>query len=286
MNILVYLENGIEMLETEERHRIETIKQSERQRATEDLEQWKQQQIQIAQQEKERLLKEKLQREKQRQIEEQRHIFDTESTQKSGKKSKKNMFAEAAGDAPTRAHGTIEVAHTPRVFPTPMRESQSCQEEEWLKKQANARKTVEIEDEDLTEEERNPLWMRDKGNKFFQAGNYLAAINAFSHAIRLDSKMPSLYSNRAACHLKQGNCMKCIEDCSKALELLTPPVPQNLSSRCKAHVRRGTAFCNLELYVEGLMDYEAALKLDNTNEQLQADADRIRTVIQGSTQNG
>lgn len=40
----------------------------------------------------------------------------------------------------------------------------------------------------------------------------------------------------------------------QALELLTPPVPQNEESRCKAHVRRGTAFCELELYVEGI-DY-------------------------------
>lgn len=33
--------------------------------------------------------------------------------------------------------------------------------------------------------------------------------------------------------------------------MLTPAVPQNASSRVKAHVRRGTAFCELELYVEG-----------------------------------
>lgn len=37
----------------------------------------------------------------------------------------------------------------------------------------------------------------------------------------------------------------------KALELLTPPVAVNANARMKAHVRRGTAFCQLELYVEG-----------------------------------
>lgn len=37
----------------------------------------------------------------------------------------------------------------------------------------------------------------------------------------------------------------------KALELLTPPVPDNANARMKAYVRRGTAFCQLELYVEG-----------------------------------
>lgn len=34
---------------------------------------------------------------------------------------------------------------------------------QWLKKQAEAKKSLEIEDADLTEEEKNPLFMRDKG---------------------------------------------------------------------------------------------------------------------------
>jgi hypothetical protein len=37
----------------------------------------------------------------------------------------------------------------------------------------------------------------------------------------------------------------------KALELLDPPVIDNLAQRIKAHVRRGTAFCELQLYAEG-----------------------------------
>lgn len=37
----------------------------------------------------------------------------------------------------------------------------------------------------------------------------------------------------------------------KALELLTPPVPDNENARVKAYVRRGAAFCQLELYTEG-----------------------------------
>jgi len=37
----------------------------------------------------------------------------------------------------------------------------------------------------------------------------------------------------------------------QALELLVPAVPQNADNRLKCHVRRGTAFCQLEMYVEG-----------------------------------
>lgn len=46
-------------------------------------------------------------------------------------------------------------------------------------------------------------------------GNYLAAVNAYNLAIRLNRKIPALYSNRAACHLKLRNLHKAIEDSSQ-----------------------------------------------------------------------
>lgn len=38
----------------------------------------------------------------------------------------------------------------------------------------------------------------------------------------------------------------------QALDLLTPPVAANAAARARAHVRRGSAFCQLQLYAEGL----------------------------------
>ncbi|XP_054632878.1 dynein assembly factor 4, axonemal isoform X2 [Dunckerocampus dactyliophorus] len=186
--------------------------------------------------------------------------------------------------APRRL-GNIEVSFTPRVFPTALRESRVAEEEEWLKKQAEARRVVNADVEelnDLREEERNPDWLKEKGNKCFAAGNYLSALNAYNLAIRLNRKIPALYSNRAACHLKLRNLHKAIEDSSKALELLTPAVAANAAARARAHVRRGSAFCQLELYTEGLQEYQAALKIDPNNEPLQADTQKIRDIIQGS----
>lgn len=90
---------------------------------------------------------------------------------------------------------------------------------------------------DLKEEEKNPEWLKDKGNNLSATENYLAAINAYNLAIRLNNKMPLLYLNWAACHLKLKNLHKAIEDSSKALELLTPPVAENAIARVKAHIR-------------------------------------------------
>lgn len=49
----------------------------------------------------------------------------------------------------------------------------------------------------------------------FAMGDYLGAVNAYNLAVRLNSKLPLLYLNRAACHLKLRNLHKAIEDSSK-----------------------------------------------------------------------
>ncbi|XP_071964724.1 dynein axonemal assembly factor 4-like [Antedon mediterranea] len=242
-------------LDEEERKRIEETKEAERRKATEEIEHWKEHEVQ-----------------------------ESVTTDKQKEENNGNMFHKdgTVAIAAPRQGGNIQVTFTPRVFPTPMRESKQADEDAWLKKQAEARRIADCEDSDLSAEEKNPQWLKDKGDGFFTSGNYLAAVNAYNLAIRLDSKLPSIFSNRAACHLKLRNFMKCIEDSSKALELLTPPVLANETARARSHARRGTSFCELELYIEGLQDYEAALKINPNNRQLEEDAEKIRTIIQGS----
>ncbi|XP_013878431.1 dynein axonemal assembly factor 4 [Austrofundulus limnaeus] len=186
---------------------------------------------------------------------------------------------------PPRPGRTIRVTFTPREFPTPLRESQVKEEEEWLRKQAEASRALESdlnELKDLREEERNPEWLKDRGDKCFLSGDHLGALNAYSLALRINRKSPALLSNRAAVHLKLKHLHRAIEDSSQALDLLSPAVHANAAARLRASVRRGTAFCQLQLYAEGLQDYEAALKINPHNKELQEDAQKIRDIIQGS----
>nr|XP_061825774.1 dynein axonemal assembly factor 4-like [Nerophis lumbriciformis] len=276
-------------IEKDEREKIQKMKDDERKSTTAELEAW--QMKEKKKDEEGARLKVQSRTANQNQIKapkenfdggrsrESNVIFDQSSRNKDEGKKK-----HVALPAP-RIPGNIEVSFTPRVFPTALRESMVAEEEEWLKKQAEARRTVNADVEelnDLREEERNPDWLKEKGNKCFAAGNYLGALNAYNLAIRLNKKIPALYSNRAACHLKLRNLHKAIEDSSKALELLTPAVSANAAARARAHVRRGSAFCQLELYTEGLQEYQAALKIDPNNETLQADTQKIRDIIQGS----
>ncbi|NWS39853.1 DAAF4 factor, partial [Probosciger aterrimus] len=284
-------------LEEAERKRIENLKEKERQKVTKELELWKKQQEDA---------------EKQKRVQKGGELHQEVQQLKERKKEKMNKTRirnEGTSETrlkPTKGHGsysifsenlkeeqlpaprsaaTVKINFTSRVFPTALRESRAAEEEEWLRKQAEARRTISAdlsELEDLREEEKNPDWLKDKGNKMFAMGNYLAAVNAYNLAVQLNNKLPLLYLNRAACHLKLRNLHKAIEDSSKALELLTPPVPDNENARVKAYVRRGTAFCQLELYTEGLQDYEAALKIDPKNRTVEKDAEKIRHLIQGT----
>ncbi|KAM4766530.1 dynein axonemal assembly factor 4 isoform 1-T1 [Cyanocitta cristata] len=286
-------------LEEAERKRIEDLKEKERQKVAKELEFWKNQQ-KYADKYKSVQKKEELHQEikplKERKNEKMnKSRISNEGTSRIRLKSTKghgscSIFSQNLEEeqlpAP-RAAATIKVSFTPRVFPTALRESRVAEEEEWLHKQAEARRRINSdlsELEDLKEEEKNTDWLKDKGNKMFAMGNYLGAVNAYNLAVRLNNKLPLLYLNRAACHLKLRNLHKAIEDSSKALELLTPPVPGNENARVKAHVRRGTAFCQLELYTEGLRDYEAALKIDPKNKNIEKDAEKIRHLIQETMQ--
>ncbi|KAG9341153.1 hypothetical protein JZ751_019592, partial [Albula glossodonta] len=235
-------------LEDEQRERIRKIKDEEREKVTAEMEAWKMKQRQEAEKTKARereMMDEENKQRKPNQISMSRSA-NNKDIAKHGCQKRPDKHKQVILPAP-RCSGNIKVHFTPRVFPTALRESRVAEEEEWLKKQAEARRACSTdipELQDLKEEERNPDWLKEKGNKLFATGNYLAAVNAYNLAIQLNRNIPALYSNRAACHLKLRNLHKAIEDSSKAT------VANNAEARLKAHLRRGTAFCELELYTE------------------------------------
>uniref|UniRef100_A0A8D2FI51 Dynein axonemal assembly factor 4 n=1 Tax=Theropithecus gelada TaxID=9565 RepID=A0A8D2FI51_THEGE len=218
-------------IEEEERKKIEDMKENERIKATKELEAWKECQRKAEEQKK--IQKEEKLCQKEKQIKEERKQLKYKLTRNSASRNlapkgrnSENIFTEKLKEdsipAP-RSVGSIKINFTPRVFPTALRESQVAEEEEWLHKQAEARRAMNTDIPelcDLKEEEKNPEWLKDKGNKLFATENYLAAINAYNLAIRLNNKMPLLYLNRAACHLKLKNLHKAIEDSSKAYRIM------------------------------------------------------------------
>ncbi|XP_048205448.1 mitochondrial import receptor subunit TOM34 [Perognathus longimembris pacificus] len=106
--------------------------------------------------------------------------------------------------------------------------------------------------------------LRAAGNQSFRNGQYAEASALYGRALKLlqargsaDPEEESvLYSNRAACHLKDGNCTDCIKDCTSALAL----VPFSM----KPLLRRASAYEALEKYPQAYVDYKTVLQIDNS----------------------
>ncbi|XP_037030503.1 dynein assembly factor 4, axonemal-like [Bradysia coprophila] len=175
-----------------------------------------------------------------------------------------------------RTAGNITVKFSARHFPTPQRESQEAAEQEWLMKQHEARKATGFVEEDLRPEERNPQWLKDKGDDFLSKKNFLAAISAFSTAIKTNPKYFELYLNRAAAHFQMGNYYKCVADCSAAYDLITPALLLNAKARAICLARRGAALCKLGMLKQGYDELVAAMKLTPDDEELKRDAEMVK----------
>ncbi|XP_058836483.1 dynein axonemal assembly factor 4 [Topomyia yanbarensis] len=194
------------------------------------------------------------------------------------KKFKKHLpKSEPIHELPSvRQSATVTVNFSKRNFITPKRESMEHDEQQWTMKQAAAKKAVGFVDEDLRPEERNPEWLKQKGDTFFQQQNYLAAISAYTAGIRLTKEYYSLFLNRSAAHFALENYQRCAEDCSTALELLSPPIEANRKARVSCLARRGAALTKLGYLRQGCEELIAACKLDPQNNELRREAEMLQ----------
>jgi tetratricopeptide (TPR) repeat protein len=79
------------------------------------------------------------------------------------------------------------------------------------------------------------LWLKDKGDSFFRDKNYVSAIEAYSEAIKLDSRLMKAYLNRSLSYLKIFKLQDAINDCDQCLCLLQSELPN--SEEEKVHSR-------------------------------------------------
>ncbi|XP_029369550.1 sperm-associated antigen 1A [Echeneis naucrates] len=104
--------------------------------------------------------------------------------------------------------------------------------------------------------------LKNEGNHLFKHGQFGDALEKYTQAIDgcaeagIDNPedLCILYSNRAACYLKDGNSTDCIQDCTTALELQ----PYSL----KPLLRRAMAYESLERYRKAYVDYKTVLQID------------------------
>nr|CAI5862058.1 unnamed protein product [Callosobruchus analis] len=238
--------------DTTVRNRIECIKKDEEKNALGDLEEW-------------RKSVEKF-RAKQKSS---KHLRRVETMREKGKIEKK-VETKLEEPIPLRTSRTLEVDFTAREFPTPCRESLLEEENQWLAKQAEARRSSGFVSEDIRPEERNPHFIQAKGDEFMKNRNYLGAISAYSYGIKISKNFVDFYIRRAEAHMAVGNMNKVIRDCSSAMELLQPAVPSNQLQRALCTGRRGVALCRLGMLRQGIGELQYSLKLMPNAEFMEA----------------
>eukprot|EP01147_Barroeca_monosierra_P008635 gene8635-10295_t len=163
---------------------------------------------------------------------------------------------------PVRQSGQIRVTFSHRPFKTPERETQKGEEEAWLARQAAARAAMASATKGSDDGiEHNSLWYIDKALNFFKTGDYESAINAYTSAITLDEKNGTIFSSRAAVHLRLQDYQACAADALKALSLLQPPCQANKQDRLKAHLRRAASLEALGDIQSACFDYRKALEI-------------------------
>ncbi|XP_035384850.1 sperm-associated antigen 1A [Electrophorus electricus] len=120
---------------------------------------------------------------------------------------------------------------------------------------------------------------KNEGNMLFKNGQFGEALEKYTQAIDgckqagIDSPedLCILYSNRAACYLKDGNSADCIQDCTSALELR----PFSL----KPLLRRAMAYESLERYRKAYVDYKIVLQVDVSVQAAQDSVHRITKLL-------
>ncbi|XP_034056811.1 sperm-associated antigen 1A [Gymnodraco acuticeps] len=121
--------------------------------------------------------------------------------------------------------------------------------------------------------------LKNAGNHLFKNGQFGDALEKYTQAIDgcaeagIDSPedLGILYSNRAACFLKDGNSTECIQDCTKALELQ----PFSL----KPLLRRAMAYETLERYKKAYVDYKTVLQVDTGVQSARDSVHRITKML-------
>ncbi|KAK7081644.1 hypothetical protein SK128_015126, partial [Halocaridina rubra] len=111
---------------------------------------------------------------------------------------------------------------------------------QWSKMSTNAEKVTEL---------------RERGNECVRAGNHAEAVLHYSHAIKLDSRSPQLYSNRSLAFLKLQQYFYALEDAKETIRL--DP------NWAKGYFRKGEVEYATNHYADALESYRRASQLQD-----------------------
>ncbi|TXG72117.1 hypothetical protein EZV62_000696 [Acer yangbiense] len=115
--------------------------------------------------------------------------------------------------------------------------------------------------------------LKDKGNEFFKAGNYLKAAALYTQAIKQDPSNPTLYSNRAAAFLNLVKLNKALADAETTITL-NPP----------GYFRKGCILEAMERCDDALSVFQTALQFNPQSAEVSRKIKRISQLAKDKKQ--
>jgi tetratricopeptide (TPR) repeat protein len=93
----------------------------------------------------------------------------------------------------------------------------------------------------------------DQGRIFYESGDYLAATDAFSEAIKLNPRSASAWNNRAVARVHMGDLAGAVRDYNRAIELAP--------GDAEIYFNRGNALVAAGQYPAAIADFDRAVQL-------------------------
>lgn len=179
-----------------------------------------------------------------------------------------DMLREAESEAKDAFAREKEGANTklsedsfPDDFQAEMGDAGDAESEKEEEEDESARQKEEeaLSVEEKEERKQKSQKLKDKGNQLFREASYSEAITCYTQALEVcplvyHKERAIMFSNRAACRMKEEKYVTAIKDSSKAIELN----PHYM----KAIVRRAELYEKTEKLDEALKDHQRVLELD------------------------
>ena len=130
--------------------------------------------------------------------------------------------------------------------------------------------TKKEKDVHIDVEDKDPVWLKDKGDHFFKRFDYNAALNAYTKAIKEDPEFLSGRLNRATCFLKLRGFVPASDDCTDIINQIEKVKPEEYQSdkmfydklMARALVKRGAAQSFMSCFDEAIVDFDRVLASD------------------------
>ena len=150
-----------------------------------------------------------------------------------------------------------------------------------IEKKADDNAYIDVEDKD-------PLWLKDKGDHFYRRNDFYSALNAYSKSLQHDKDFLMCMLNRATTFMRTRMFTACIDECDEIQQKIKALPEAELKEdeayytklQARSHLKRGAAYAWCSQYDAAIYDLKKAMEYKGifTEEETNTMSDDIDTI--------